>query len=68
MLSFVFWKLNCDKATMTLDQFCNYLKFFKFKVEPEEFGKEFEWTLKNKEGEMKGNEVIRFDLWRSIFL
>ena len=53
---------------MTLDQFCSFLEMFKFKVDPDSFASEFEWDLKEKEGEIAGSERVRFDLWRSIFL
>ena len=53
---------------MTLDQFCSFLEMFKFKVDPDSFASEFEWDLKEKEGEIAGSEIVRFDLWRSIFL
>ena len=53
---------------MKLDEFCSFLELFKFKVKPESFSDHFEWNLRNKQGEIQSDKVVRFDLWRSLFL
>ena len=67
LLSYIFWKSYTKKGSMRLEEFCEFLKLFKFNVESENFKEEFSWNLKERAGELDG-EMVRFDLWRGIFL
>ncbi len=34
LLSFVFWKVNANKSTLSVDDFCKFLSYFKFNIKP----------------------------------
>ena len=73
LTAYNFWWLFGAGSHLSVGKFCELLKCFKYSVTPENFNRQFSYSLKKSPQEFSSDisredQVVRFDFFRQVFL